>query len=238
MSTFIQGFLDNDSFFGRTMNKAWIIIAANLTFLVFCIPVVTIGPAFTALYHVMLKTLRGDGQINPFKEFWIGFKSNIKQSILCWLAFAALLVVGYLDLRFCQQQGGMLDLFRYGIYAVGIIAILVFVYLQPVMAAFADTIPHLMRNAIYFICKKPLKTLVILFFNVFPLYLTYTDLQMLPLYAFCWFFFGFGAVAMIGSSLLVKEFAPYLDPKEQEEGADMDADEKAMLEDLRMMDGV
>ena len=74
----INSFFSNDSVFGRLMTKIGIIIGANLMFVLFSIPVVTIGASYVALYHVMLKTLRGNGVVNPFKQFWIGFKTNFK----------------------------------------------------------------------------------------------------------------------------------------------------------------
>ncbi|MCD7843485.1 MAG: YesL family protein, partial [Clostridiales bacterium] len=76
MAEMFRGFLSNDSAFGRLMTRLGIIIAANIMFAIFSLPVVTIGASYVALYHVMFKTLRGDGVINPFKQFWIGFKTN------------------------------------------------------------------------------------------------------------------------------------------------------------------
>ena len=240
MQTFLQGFLDNDSAFGRLMNKIGIIVGANLMFVVFSIPVFTIGAGFVALYHVMLKTLRGDGNINPFKQFWLGFKSNFKQATICWIIAVVLVIIGYVDYSICRQAGGFLGILVYGLYAFAFVGAVIFLYLLPVMAAFADTIPHLMRNAIFFAVKKPFKLIVILFFDIFPFVLTYSDPHFLPLYAFCWFFFGFGALAMLGSALLVKEFAPYL-PAVDAEGdfiASDAEDEGKMLEDLKMLDGL
>lgn len=210
MHELISSFLSNESSFGRLMTRWGIIIGANLMFVLFTLPVFTIGASAAALYHVMLKTLRGDGVINPFKQFWIGFKSNFKQATLAWLLILALVGFGYVDLRICEQAGGMIGAFRYPLYALGIVVCILAVYLFPVMAAFADTLPHLIRNSFYFAFRKPGKLLVILFFNVFPLVLTYTDLQMMPLYAFLWSFFGFGAIAMLGARLLLPEFKPYL----------------------------
>ena len=77
MNTWLQGFLDNDSFFGRLMTKIGIIIAANIMFVLFSFPFFTIGAGLTALYHVMFKTLRNGGICNPFQEFWAGFKGNL-----------------------------------------------------------------------------------------------------------------------------------------------------------------
>lgn len=210
MAEKLQGFLDNDSSFGRLMTRCGIIIAANIMFILFSLPVVTIGASYVALYHVMLKTLRGDGVINPFKQFWIGFKSNFKQSTIYWIVVLVLVIFGYVDVMFCRQMGGVLEYFMYALYAIGIVVLVITLYLFPTMAAFADTIPHLIRNAFFFTIQKPVRLLVLLFFNIFPLYLTYTDMQMQPLYAFLWSTFGFGAIAMLGATMLLPDFKPYL----------------------------
>ena len=236
MNTFISGFLSNDSFFGRMMNKAWIIIASNLMFLFFSIPIVTIGPSLVALYHVMLRCVRTNGDINPFKEFWKGFKSNFKQAIIFWILALLLALCLYYDIEICNMAGGILTICKYGLYAMSFFGAIIFLFTLPTMAAFADTIIHLMRNAFYFAAKKPVKLLVILFFDIFPMYLTITDPTFLPLYVFCWFFFGFGAIAMIGASLLFPEFKPFLDKDHQEDKL-IDEDKQA-LEDLMKLDGM
>lgn len=240
MSALLHGFLDNDSFFGKFMTKAGIIIGANLMFIVFSIPFFTIGAGIAALYHVMLKTLRGDGVLNPFKEFWSGFKGNFRQGTISWLAFAAVMGVLYLDLRICREAGGVMELVSLGVWAIILAAVISFCFLMPVMAAFSDTIPHLIRNGWFFALRRPLRSLVILFFNVFPLVLTYSDIQNLPLYAFLWCMFGFGAIAMLGSTLLLRQFEEFL-PKSESEDAEMydpKADEKDILDALKKLDGL
>ena len=261
MHEIITSFISNDSAFGKAMTRLGIIIGANLMFVLFSLPVFTVGAGAVALYHVMLKALRGDGVINPFKQFWLGFKGNFKQGTIIWLITLLLVLFGYVDVRICLQAGGMVALFRYPIYLMGGLLLVLFLYLLPVMAAFEDTIPHLMRNAVYFALKKPLKLIVILFFNVFPMVLTYTDSQYQPLYAFLWFMFGYGAIAMLGASLLLPEFIPHLPivddsgdfildadgqkiaygteiSGEEYGGGDMDEDEKKMMEDMMKMDGL
>ena len=78
------------------------------------------------------------------------------------------------------------------------------------MAAFSDTLPNLVRNSLFWAIRKPFKTLVNLFFHFFPMFLTYTDRSYLPLYAFLWTMFGFAAIVLLTSSLLLPEFEPYL----------------------------
>lgn len=240
MNTFLQGFLDNDSFFGRFMTKFGIIIAANIMFILFSLPFFTMGAGLVALYHVMLKTLRSGGVVNPFKQFWAGFKTNFKQATVVWIVFVALMAFLSVDVQICEQAGVPVSYFRFGIYAIGAAVIFLFLYLLPVMAAFEDTIPHLLRTAMYFIAKKPLKFIVIAFFDIFPLVLTYSDVKDLPLYAFIWVLCGFGLIAMLGATLLLPEFKPFL-PEVDSDGdfvADPSEDEAAALDDLRELDGL
>lgn len=240
MNTFLQGFLDNDSYFGRFMTKLGIIIAANIMFIIFSQPLVTMGASLAALYHVMLKTLRSGGVVNPFREFWIGFKTNLKQATLVWLIFAAVLAFLSVDLQIIGQAGGALSLFRYGICAIGLVVICLFFFLMPVMAAFQAGLKSLVGHAFYFLLKKPWKSAVILFFDVFPMILTYTDLKNLPLYAFIWVLCGFGLQAMLASTLLLPEFEPFL-PGVDGGGAFVPApgdDEESMLQDLKDLDGL
>ena len=77
----IFGFLfDTDSKFAKITSKIAMIVIANLLFLIFCIPIVTVGAAYTALYHVMMKSFRNGSDINVISEFWKGFKNNFIQA--------------------------------------------------------------------------------------------------------------------------------------------------------------
>lgn len=191
------------------MTKIAIIVGANLTFLVFSIPVVTIGPALAALYYVMLETLYRNSALNPFKTFWKGFKENFKKGILTWLIFLAIAVLAYFDIRFSRYAGGIFSAFLVGIYVVLIAAVILYSYLYPVMASFNGTIKELFTNSVYFAFKKPLRMILLVGVEAGAFFLTYFYLDMLPLWAFCWFFFGFGAIAMLGAKLLLPLFKPF-----------------------------
>lgn len=210
MREFANAFMSPDSAFGRVMTKIGIIIAANLMFVLFSLPIVTIGASYAGLYRVMFKTLRSGGVTNPFKQFWIGFKTCFLQATAVWLIYAVLMVAGYFGLRICWQAGGMLSYFQYALYGVALLITLILIYTFPSIAAFEGTIGNHIRNAIYFAFHKPWWILVNLFFHIFPLYLTYSDPHLMPLYAFCWFFFGFGAITMLTARLLIKDYNRFL----------------------------
>ena len=46
--------------------------------------------------------------------------------------------------------------------------------------------------------------------TILPMFMTYQDLTLLPLYACCWFFFGFGLTALINAHILYRFFKNYL----------------------------
>ena len=217
------------------MTKLGIIIAANIMFVLLSIPFFTIGAGFSALYYVMFRTLRSDGVVNPFKEFWIGLKMNFKQATISWIVFVFLIAFLLMDIRICKAAGGALGYLKVGVYAIGAAAVILYLYLIPVMTVFEDSLPH-------FLCKKPLRTLVILFFDIFPFVLTFSDLQSLPLYAFLWVLCGFGLQAMLAATLLLPVFAPYLDAKAEdrnedpsEESEEYPMTEEEILEDMRKL---
>ena len=210
MHELIGSLISNESLFGRIMTRIGMVIAANIMFILFSMPVVTAGASLAALYHTMFKMLRSKDAINPFKQFWKGFTSNFKQATIVWLTALVLIVLGYIDIRICRQAGGFIGGLRYGVYALGLVLFILLIYLFPTMAAFSDTLPNLMRNSIYWALRKPFKLLVNLFFHFFPMFLTYSDRRYLPLYAFLWAMFGFAAIALLTARLLLPEFEPYL----------------------------
>ena len=242
MKELITSLFDNDSLFGKIMTRFGILIGANLMFVIFSLPVITIAASITGLYHVMFKTLRGNGVLNPFKMFWQGFKNNFKQATIVWMLALLLTFIFYLEFRITGIAGGNLAIVRYALIIIATVLLILLIYIFPVMTAFADTIPNLLKNSFYFAVKKPLKLVIIMFFTIFPLYLTYTDAQMMPLYAFIWVTIGYSLIAMLGATLLLPEFKPFL-PEVDEEGNFINEDnndnkikdeknEKEILEDM------
>lgn len=215
MSELTSSLLSNDSMFGKIMTRIGIIISANIMFCIFSLPVFTIGSSYTALYHVMFRTLREGNEINPFKEFWFGFKNNFKQSTICWLIICALFAFGYLDVFWCKQIGGILTTFQYAIYALGIVLLVMTLYIFPTISAFHGNLADMVRNAFYFALSNPFHILFIAAITVFPQLFTYADTDMLPLYGFFWVVCGYALTVLACASLLIKQFRPYLSKKEE-----------------------
>jgi uncharacterized membrane protein YesL len=210
MGNKIASFFDNDSPFGRAMNKCGIVIVTNVMFWLFSIPLVTVGASMCGMYRVMFKMRRGDGDINPFKQFWAGFKGNFKQATIAWLIALALLVFGFADYQICRAATGVIGNMQFVFLALGIIWAFVILYLFPTMTAFENKLGKLLSNAIFFVVKNPLKAILVLLMHAVPIVATYLYEWLQPLFAFVWVFFGFGLIAFWTSKLLLSEFVPYL----------------------------
>ena len=189
----IAGFFSNDSPFGQFMIRVGILIVSSILFAVTTVPIVTIGPGLAALYTVMLK-------LGAFRTFWKAFAANFRQAFFTGLVFLALAFLVYADIRFCRAQGGSYAYFGWAVILVGLFIAAVAAYFYPVLAAFDDTVPHLLRNALFFASRRPLKMLLVLAIDVIPLYLTYRNRMYLPLTGFLWVVIGYGLTAYVVSA--------------------------------------
>lgn len=217
MRELMSSFLSNDSAFGRLMTRCGVVIGANLMFVIFSLPVITIGASYAALEYTLFRMERGDGVINPFKEFWKGFRTNLKQGTVTEILAALIGIFLLVDIRICALADGPVSALRIPLIALLLIEVSLLLWLFPAIASFQDTLPKLLRNSVYFSLHRLWKVPVLLFFHLFSLYLSYTDVQMQPLYAFIWTFFGFGLLAVLDAKLILPEFVPYL-PRVDEYG--------------------
>ena len=126
----ISSFLGNDSVFGRIMTKCGIIISANIMFIVFCLPIITSGAAYTALNYVCLKAIKDDGEINPFKEFIRSFKLNFKLSTIGELLLVSIGIILYVDIKVCSFASNGVAVLKYPIYAMAFLLVMFMYYEQ------------------------------------------------------------------------------------------------------------
>lgn len=77
----MRGVFNPDSPMMRALGVVWDLIVLNLLFLVCCIPVVTIGPAITALHYVTTKW-RVKRWYSGGRQFFKSFRANFRQGVL------------------------------------------------------------------------------------------------------------------------------------------------------------
>jgi uncharacterized membrane protein YesL len=73
------------------------LMVVNLIFILFSLPVITIGPAFAGMIHVIFKIIR-DRPVFPFSDFIDGFKKNFRQSFVYTMLFTTALGLAIITL--------------------------------------------------------------------------------------------------------------------------------------------
>jgi len=159
-------------FFELYFRYAWRLIKLNILTFIFCLPVVTIGPALAGATKVMRK-FSLDKSSFIFHDFWNGFSKNWKQSLPVGLldvlfavsAYAALKVYPLMS-KAAEAQGsnGMI----YTILCVISIsfALTIFImnfYIFPMIVSTDLSFKNIIKNSFYLTCialKKNVITLV------------------------------------------------------------------------------
>lgn len=199
-----------DNIFNKLFNKIGDVILLNLLFVIFSIPVVTIGASLTALYHCCIKIMKGDETVVR-KDFFKSFKENFKQSTIVWLAFLVIGIILVFNIQFLQGINTPSTLaFRYLSFFIAILVVLEMLYIFPVIAVFKNSTKNLLKNSLIFTYMHFPSTVAIAFIWFFPIFLTLTDLALFPLYIFCWVVFGFSLLALTTSWFFYRIFKKQL----------------------------
>lgn len=121
----MKSFFDNDGIFYSVCNGIYHVFMLNLIWLLFSIPIFTIGASTTALFNVMDKFLNKKAT-DLFKDFFNSFKLNFKQSTVFWILFCGSSMLFY---------GAMqLLLFSTSTFGKFIIPLVLALYLEVVLA--------------------------------------------------------------------------------------------------------
>ena len=160
-----------DNAFFRFMGKLFDVVALNLVFIIVCIPIVTIGPAISALYYASVKSIRRDRSY-PIKEFFKAFKRDFKQSFIVGLILVLAAAIIYVDIRFVVDyiKNDFIAM-RYVYLVIGLVISFISVYIFPLISRFSLKISGLFRLSFYLAIRHLLTTIVsiILLFGGFVL---------------------------------------------------------------------
>lgn len=170
-----------DNAFFRFMGKLFDVVALNLVFIIVCIPLVTIGPAVSALYYASVKSIRRDRSY-PIKEFFKAFKRDFKQSFVVGLILVLAAAIIYVDIRFVVDFiKNDFTAMRYVYLIIGLVISFISVYIFPLISRFSLKISGLFRLSFYLAIRHLLTTVVslILLFGGFVLVYISAGLAMI-----------------------------------------------------------
>ena len=201
------------------------LIVLNLLFLICCIPVVTIGAAYSAKYYVAMKIIKGEGT-GVIVPYFKSFARNFKQSTIVWIIMLFAFALIILDWRWIIYNGWSNTSW---VYKVAIIAFTLVVWLMtlaifPTISRYEMKTGELFKAALIFVVIKFIPLVLISVFIIGSIVACIWYAQWFPLlYVFC-----STTLTYFMSLIFIKQFDKL--EKAQADKLQALAEEKARLE--------
>ncbi len=115
----------------------------NLLTLLCCVPVITMGAAFTAMNDVVIHIIRREDN-GILKSYGRAFRQNLTKGILYGLIVLAAAGLLYFDYLCALAYA---PVFRYGIAALAVLVLAVSMYVFALLARYENSLGKTMKNA-------------------------------------------------------------------------------------------
>lgn len=198
-----------DNWIMRFFSRIFDIVILNFTFIICCIPIVTIGASLTAMYSITLKMVRNE-ESHIIRGFLKAFKQNFRQGTI--IGMLAIIITFFItvDLRIIGIIGDdRLKVMQVLCYIVAIWGYIIFLYAFPLLARFENTIKEVFKNSFVLSVVNFKWTILFILLDVpFVLMLFYSGLSMILLFTIL-IICGFSALALIQSFIFGKVFEKY-----------------------------
>lgn len=152
----------------------------NVLWLLFSIPIFTIGASTTALLYTSNNGVRNK-KLNLFSDFWKSFRQNFFKATFIWLILGGAFIVVLLNIKYAFEFGGNFKYFIPLQAATLIELLIVGFYIFPILAKYKITLKNIFKAAFYignkhlfttFLCLATLVGCVtmVYYFNFFLLF--------------------------------------------------------------------
>lgn len=215
----MSSFFNMDSPVMRFLGRLADVMILNIVFLITCLPIVTIGAAWTSLSYVTLKMSR-DEESYILKSYFKAFRQNFRQSTVIWGICLAAMFIFYIDYQIIgNMDHSMAQVMFVLLTVVAILFGLTLLYVFPVLAKFDNTVFNTIKNAFLISVANLPRTLLMLAVIVGSVVLTFLSAQTIAIGMLVWIMVGFALIAFINAHFLVKVFDRYI-PQEEENSAE------------------
>lgn len=204
------------------LNKVADILILNIIFIIACVPIVTIGAAFSAAYYIGFKMVK-DEESYIVRGFFKAFKDNFKQATIIWLILMVILGVLYADFRIMAYSG--IEFAAWMKVAMGAVTLFVAIgisFVFGLQARYTNTIKNTLRNS-FLMALSHLPTAVLLIgVYAVPVLLMYFLPALMPVYVLL----AVGGILYFQSFLLLRVFHKYEASLEQKNEDKRDEEQK------------
>ena len=199
----------------QAVGKVGQMIVTTVTWLLFCLPIFTVGAATVAMYRMMFN-LKEDRSC-AFKDFFRAFRENFRRGTALWLillACVAVLAVGFYLVVLLENtvlRMAALMLFCMLFFLVYIAAVYVF----PLTAYFDNTVSGTIRNAIGMGLGNLRHTIYAIAVTMLPLVLMLVSMKLFITMLFLLVILGPGALCYGVVCVLSPVFRRYTPDNEE-----------------------
>jgi len=178
----MRKFFNLDSPFMIFLSNLTDIVILNVICLICCIPIVTIGPAVTAMHYVTLKIVKDEnGYI--VKNFFKSFKENFRQAFIAWLIFLLITVVFILDFKILQSMGiNENKIISIVVGAIYLFSSMTAMYVFPILSRFSNSLGQTIKNAFFMSILHIFKTLIMVVIYILPFLLLPLHIMVIPVF--------------------------------------------------------
>ncbi|MFP4697337.1 MAG: YesL family protein [Eubacteriales bacterium] len=143
----------------KFFNIAYYLLIVNFLWIIFSLPIISIGASTTAMFYVLRKVLH-DEESGEFRDFWKSFKMNFKQATIIWIGL--LMIVGAIFFIIFNKDvfSEMSDFVFYIGIAICFQVFVISIYIFPLLSQFEIGTKDLIRTS-FLIGNKHLLTTVI-----------------------------------------------------------------------------
>ncbi|NWQ40314.1 YesL family protein [Bacillus sp. EB106-08-02-XG196] len=144
----MAGLFDIDNRFFRFATKVMNLFLLNILWIIFSLPIVTVGAATSAVYYVSLKMVRNEeGYI--INSFWLAFRQNLKQSIIIEFVFLIVGIILIWDIKYFLQMDNVWGYIFAAIFSIALtIYVFMLIFTFPILAKYSNTIYGTLKNAV------------------------------------------------------------------------------------------
>lgn len=168
----------------RIMGKLADLIWLQILTILCCLPIITIGAAFTAMHKILLQLRRKEeGAIT--REYFRSFRSNLGQGILIWLLYVVVFLVLYLDktLLSGSTEGSPFRILLVVLTVVSVLMIISLNWVFVILSRYHNTFWGTLRSAFLMGLSYPLHSIAMIILALSPLLTLLWSMRTLPVVA-------------------------------------------------------
>lgn len=132
----------------RIGNIIYYLMVTNFLWIVFSLPIFTIGASTTAMYYIMGKLVRDD-DVRILKDYWKSFKNNFKQATAIWLIMLIAGLIIYTNIRNITLLGDMGKIIYPLQLVVLIELVIIAIYIFPLLSRYEMKTKNLFKTAFF-----------------------------------------------------------------------------------------